>query len=90
MRSLAQALILIGVVIFANEKDYGIEFVLILCGAVALYMLWVSRLRAEVLMYLGGMPNRLGYWIFLWGPLGLLGRALAVAAVLVPIYVLAP
>jgi hypothetical protein len=41
-------------------------------------------------MYLGGMPNRLGYWMFVGGPLGLLGRTLAVAAVLVPIYVLAP
>lgn len=90
MRSLAQALIVIGVVIFANEKDYGIEFVLILCAAVALYMLWVSRLRAEVLMYLGGMPNSLGYWIFVGAPLGLVGRTLALAAVLVPIYVLAP
>ena len=34
-------------------------------------------------MYLGGMPNRLGYWMFVGGPLGLLGRTLAVAAVLV-------
>ncbi len=90
MRSLAQALIIIGVVIFANEKSYGIEFVLILCGAIALEMVWVTRLKAEVLMYLGGMPNRLGYWIFVGAPLGLLGRTLALAAVLAPIYILAP
>jgi hypothetical protein len=90
MRSLAQALIVVGLVIFANERNYGIEFVLILCGVVALRSLWVSRLMAEVLMYLGGMPNSLPYWIFVGGPLGLVGRTLALAAVLVPIYVLVP
>ncbi len=90
MRSLAQALIIVGAVIFANEKNYGVEFVLVLCGAVAFYTWWVSRLRAEVLMYLGGMPNSLRYWIFVGGPLSFVGRTLALAAVLVPIYVLVP
>jgi hypothetical protein len=90
MGSVAKALIIVGVVIFAGEKDYGVEFVLILCGVVALYMLWISRLKAEVLMYLGGMPNSLFYWIFVGLPLGLVGRTLAVAMVLVPIYILVP
>jgi hypothetical protein len=41
-------------------------------------------------MYLAGMPNHLAYWIFLGGPLGLVGRTLALALVLAPIYILAP
>lgn len=90
MLAFAKALILVGVVIFASEREYGAEFVLILCAAVALRMLWVSRLRAEVLLYFAGMPNRLLSWIFLWGPLGLVGRTLALALVLAPIYILAP
>jgi hypothetical protein len=36
------------------------------------------------------MPNHLAYWIFLGGPLGLVGRTLALALVLAPIYILAP
>jgi hypothetical protein len=90
MLAVAKALILVGIVIFASEREYGLEFVLVLCAAVALHMLWVSRLRAEVLMYLAGMPNHLAYWIFLGGPLGLVGRTLALALVLAPIYILAP
>jgi hypothetical protein len=90
MLAIAKSLILVGVVIFASERGYGLEFVLALCGAVALYMVWVSRLRAEALMYFAGMPNHLVAWIFLWGPLGLVGRMLVLALVLAPIYVLAP
>ncbi|MGJ0510307.1 MAG: hypothetical protein ACR652_24945 [Methylocystis sp.] len=90
MRSLANALFIVAVVIFASEKNYGLNFVFLLCGVIALRMLWLTRLRAEVLMFVGGLPNRLGYWIFIGGPLGFAGRMLALALVLAPIYILAP
>jgi len=90
MRALLETVIILGVVVLADINDFGIEFVIIWCAIIALYLVWVSRLRTEVIMYMAGIPNNLRYWLFMGLPMGLAARTLALALVLVPVYILCP
>lgn len=90
MRPLVETIIIIGVVVFAGMHDYGIAFVVMLSAVVAFYKTWASRLKPEIMMSLAGLPNHLGYWLLFGMPLGFATRTVALAAILVPIYVLCP
>ncbi len=80
----------VAVVILSAAYGFGIEFVIVLSAVISIYMLWVSRLRPELMLYLAHLPNHLAYWICVGFPLGLALRTLALSMILVPIYILTP
>lgn len=90
MRALLKIGTTIAVVVLAASQGYGIEFVVALSAAISIYMLWVSRLRPEVILYLADLPNNLVYWLCVGFPLSLVFRTLALSMILVPIYILSP
>lgn len=90
MLSLLKAITVLCIVIYAELNNYGIEFVIILCAVISFYILWASTLKPEILMYMAGMPNHLVYSILIGGPMELATRTLALATILVPVYILCP
>lgn len=90
MASLLKFGMTVAVVIVAGIHGYGVEFVIALSAAISVYMLWMSRLRPEIMLYMAHLPNNLVYWICVGFPLGLAIRTLALSMILVPIYVLSP
>ncbi|WP_363347096.1 hypothetical protein [Methylocystis echinoides] len=90
MHALLKFSIVVAIVICAANFGFGVEFVIALSAAISVYMLWVSRLRPELMLYFADLPNNLLYWICVGFPVGLVIRTLALSLVLVPIYVLSP
>lgn len=90
MLSLLKISLTIAIVMLASTFDYGVSSVVVLSAAIAIYMLWVSRVRPEVILYLSDLPNNLLYWICVGFPLGLVIRTAAISMILVPIYILSP
>ena len=90
MRAVLEIFVLIGAVVLVEARGYGLESVIFLSAAAALYKLWGSRLKPELFMSLAGIPNHFLIWIFFGFPFALAARTLAFAAVLVPIYILCP
>lgn len=80
----------VAVVIIAATHGFGVEFVVALSAAISVFMLWKSRLRPELMLYMARLPNHLVYWICVGFPLGLALRTLALSMILVPIYILSP
>jgi hypothetical protein len=90
MRALFETVASIAAAAVAPTFGLGIGFVFLLSAAVSLHLLWASRIKPEVCLYLANLPNHLGFGLCLGFPLALLVRTLALSAILVPVYILSP
>lgn len=90
MRALFETLASIAVAALAPTFGLGIGFVFLLSAAVSMHLLWISRIKPEICLYLAKLPNDLAYGLCLGFPVALALRTVALSAILIPVYILSP